>query len=113
MRLAFFALSACRSVRSADVWPADARTSTSVFVKQWSHPLLELFAQRAANLTRVPPHYSEEMQVVHYDPKQHYFAVSDSFLSGSRRLTFRLASRLDRPGRAAQNMAGAAEGPAR
>lgn len=43
----------------------------------WADPVLERLAIRASNITTVPPHHSEDLQVIHYDPAQHYHAHWD------------------------------------
>jgi len=57
----------------------NVRTSTNTFLDYYSHPLLHTIAIRAGNLTGIPAHHSEDLQVVHYEPGQHYWAHTDSF----------------------------------
>lgn len=55
----------------------DARTSTQVFLDQFEDVVLDRIARRIENLTLLPAENSEQMQVVHYDPGQHYWAHYD------------------------------------
>ena len=67
----------------------DARTSTGVFLDQFSDVVLDRLAQRVANLTMLPAENSEQLQVVHYDPGQHYWAHYDYLPQESVRSAWR------------------------
>jgi len=56
---------------------AQARTSTGHFVTNVEHPVIMRIAQRVANLTRSHVDWAEDMQVIHYEPWQHYHAHYD------------------------------------
>jgi len=56
---------------------ADARTSTGVFLDQFSDITLDRIAQRVENLTGIPAVNGEQIQLVHYAPGQHYWSHFD------------------------------------
>jgi prolyl 4-hydroxylase len=53
------------------------RTSSGRFIPNHEHPSVMRIASRVANLTRSDVQWAEDMQVIHYEPMQHYHAHYD------------------------------------
>jgi len=76
---------------SDDYQVGDVRTSTGCFLDQREDTsLLMQVSLRASNLTTLPVNFSEQIQVIHYDPTQHYHAHYD-FIPDSGRTDYMAA----------------------
>lgn len=67
----------------------EARTSSTVFLDHRADRVMLRIGQRVSNLTLLPLENSEQLQVVHYEPGQHYWAHHDYLPQESVRSTWR------------------------
>ncbi|MEO0344046.1 MAG: 2OG-Fe(II) oxygenase [Pseudomonadota bacterium] len=56
------------------------RTNREALLDTWSDPILTQFVQRISELVRLPPEYSEPINVLHYQQDQEFHPHTDAIL---------------------------------